>query len=59
MVSWAAPDLRTVNGEFLGYQISWRERTSIPALAGQINTVQLRDPKLTRSDTSEPVIAQH
>ena len=51
VVSWAAPDLRTVNGEFLGFQISWRERSSLPALAGQVNTLQLRDPNLTRSES--------
>ena len=51
LVSWAAPELRTVNGEFLGYQISWRERSSLPGLAGQVNTLQLRDPNLTRSDS--------
>ena len=51
VVSWAAPDLRTVNGEFLGYQISWRERSSLPGLAGQVSSLQLRDPNLTRSDS--------
>ena len=25
-ISWRAPDQSEVNGEFLGYQLSWRER---------------------------------
>ena len=47
-VSWKPPDVDTINGEFLGYQISWRVRSSLAGLTGEIKTKELRDPTLTR-----------
>ena len=41
MVSWAAPDLRTVNGEFLGYILTLRP-VSGPG-AGDRTSIEVRD----------------
>ena len=27
-MSWRAPNVSTINGEFLGYQVSWKDRSS-------------------------------
>ena len=47
-VSWKPPEVDTINGEFLGYQISWRLRSSLAGVTGEIKTKELRDPGLTR-----------
>ena len=46
-ISWRAPDQSEVNGEFLGYQLSWRERGGGGGGAEDISTLQIRDPKQT------------
>ena len=48
-ISWRAPDQSEVNGEFLGYQLSWRERGGGGGGGGaeDISTLQIRDPKQT------------
>ena len=45
-ISWRAPNISSVNGEFLGYQISWKDRNS--QNSDEINHVQIKDPTETR-----------
>lgn len=45
-ISWRAPNTSTINGEFLGYQISWKDRNS--QNSDEINHVQIKDPTETK-----------
>jgi len=45
-ISWRAPNASTINGEFLGYQISWKDRNS--QNPDDINSVSIKDPTETR-----------
>merc|ERR1719232_845756 len=54
-LSWRPPEKSSINGEFLGYQVSWRERSvgqgqgsETVETASQISSVQLRDPLQTQ-----------
>ena len=45
-LSWRPPNSSTINGEFLGYQISWRERGT--ESAADLHSVQIKDPAEVR-----------
>ena len=45
-ISWRPQYASTINGEFLGYQISWKYRNS--QNSDEISHVQIKDPKETR-----------
>ena len=47
-VSWKAPDQSSINGEFLGYQVSWRERRSGDDEDSGVSRHQIRDPSQTQ-----------
>lgn len=44
-MSWRAPNVSTINGEFLGYQVSWKDRSS--RLSSDIRQEQVKDPQET------------
>jgi len=44
-ITWRAPNASSINGEFLGYQVSWKDRSS--QQSSDIRQEQVKDPKET------------
>jgi len=44
-ISWRPPNISSINGEFLGYQVSWKARSSHKS--GDIKHEQVKDPEET------------
>eukprot|EP00092_Neocalanus_flemingeri_P005720 GFUD01006160.1.p1 GENE.GFUD01006160.1~~GFUD01006160.1.p1 ORF type:complete len:1193 (+),score=156.97 GFUD01006160.1:67-3645(+) len=45
-ILWRAPNASSINGEFLGYRISWKDRNS--ENSDEISSFELKDPTQTR-----------